>query len=61
MSELSKGFLEETVLVWQPFSSSILSHEDARELAENITGLFSLLSEWGRKDCEKAKNNKERK
>jgi len=45
---------------WQPFSSSVLSEEDAREIAENIMGLFSLLSEWEKKDGEKSENNKEK-
>ncbi len=54
MCDYSKEFLEETTTVWRPFSSSVLSHEDAREITENITGLFSLLSEW------ENENNKEK-
>ncbi len=42
----SKEFYKKTVTLWQPFSSSILSYEDAREITEDITGLFSFLSEW---------------
>ncbi len=61
MSELSKRFLEKTGLVWQPFSSIILSHEDTREITENITGLFSLLSEWENEKEERKENNKGRK
>jgi len=61
MSELSKGFLEKTITIWQPFSSSILSDKDAREITENIIGLFSLLSEWKEKDGQKNENNKEKK
>lgn len=59
MSELSKRFLEKTVSVWQPFSSSVLSYEDAREITKNITGLFSLLSEWEKKDGRESENNEE--
>ena len=56
----SKESLEKTITAWQPFSSSVLSEEDAREIAENIMGLFSLLSEWEKKDGEKSENNKEK-
>ncbi len=45
MSNYSKEFVEETITARQPFSSSVLSHEDAREITENIIGLFTLLSE----------------
>lgn len=42
MSTYSKKLLEKTITVWQPFSSTILSHEDARGIAENIIELFAL-------------------
>ena len=60
MFRFSQEFLEKTIRVWQPFSSSVLSEEDAREIAENIMGVFSLLSEWEKKDGEKSENNKEK-
>ena len=58
MDKYSYEFLGKTVLLWQPFSSSILSYEDAREITENIIRLFSLLSEWKHKDDEKTKIEK---
>lgn len=53
MSNYSKEFWEKIMTAWQPFSSSFLSHADAREITENIVGLFSLLSEWENKDGKK--------
>lgn len=61
MSSHSKELSGKTITTWQPFSSSVLSEEDAREITKNMTGLFSLLLEWERKDDEETKNNKERK
>ena len=31
---------------WQPRAGRNLSDEDAREIAENVTGFFRLLLEW---------------
>lgn len=49
MAEFSKEFLEETIKVWQPYSPAPLSLEDAREIAENMTGLYLLLLELEQK------------
>jgi len=45
MAEFSKEFLEKTIKVWQPYSSTPLSLEGAREIAENVIGLYKLLFE----------------
>ena len=34
--------------VWQPRLGRDLSREDARQIAENVTGFFSILAEWSR-------------
>ena len=34
--------------VWQPRLGRDLSREDARQIAENVTGFFSVLAEWSR-------------
>ena len=34
--------------VWQPRLGRHLSREDARQMAENVTGFFALLAEWSR-------------
>ncbi len=37
-----------TRAVWQPRLGRDLSREDARQIAENMTGFFSVLAEWSR-------------
>ncbi len=49
MAEFSKAFLEKTIQVWQPYSPAPLTLENAREIAENVTGLFCLLDELEQK------------
>ena len=34
--------------VWQPRLGRDLSRENARQIAENMTGFFSVLAEWSR-------------
>ena len=41
---------EHTIAVWQPRLRRHLSKEDAREIAENITGFFTILAEWSRQE-----------
>ncbi len=48
MPNYSEEFYNKTIAVWQPFSSSILSYEDAREITENTIGLFSLFYQNGK-------------
>jgi hypothetical protein len=42
------NLVERTREFWQARLSHNLSHEDAREIAENITGFFAILAEWSR-------------
>lgn len=42
-SKYSKEFLEKTIKVWQPYSPTPLSLNDAREITENMTALFDFL------------------
>lgn len=49
MAEFSKEFLEKTIKVWQPYSPAPLTLEDAREIAENMTGLAAFLFELEQK------------
>jgi hypothetical protein len=34
--------------IWQPRVGRNLTHKDARQISENITGFFSILAEWSR-------------
>lgn len=49
MAEFTKEFLEKTIQVWQPYSPAPLTLEDAREIAETMTGLYSLILELEQK------------
>jgi len=43
MNKFPKEFLDETIEIWQPYSPTPLSVNDAREIANNMTSLFNLL------------------
>ena len=43
-----QDFNQRTCDFWQPRASRQLTDEDAREMAENLSGFFRLLDEWDR-------------
>ena len=43
--------------VWQPRLGRDLSREDARQIAANITGFFSVLIEWSRAETPSPAND----
>jgi len=44
----SNTLIGRTHKVWQPRTRRKLTDEDARQIAENVTGFFSILAEWSR-------------
>ncbi len=44
----SNNLIEQTYKVWQPRIRRNLNDEDARQIAENVTGFFAILTEWSR-------------
>lgn len=52
----SKEFLEKTIEVWQPYSPTFLTLEDAEEIIDNMTGLFKFLIELDKKYGKEEKN-----
>ena len=40
--------IDRTIALWQPRLGRELSREDARQIAENATGFFAVLTEWWR-------------
>jgi hypothetical protein len=50
MDNYSKEFLEKTINTWQRYYQAPLTQEDAREIADNMIGLFSLLAELEQKN-----------
>ena len=46
MSAHLDKFLDETIDFWRRRMSREPSREDARQIVENVTGFFKILSEW---------------
>ena len=46
MRATDQPFIHRTREVWQPLAGRVLSDEDARQIAERVTGFFSVLLEW---------------
>lgn len=42
------NLIDRTLAVWKPRLGRDLSREDAREIAENVIGFFTILAEWSR-------------
>ena len=40
--------IDRTIALWKPRLRRDLSREDARQIAENVTGFFAILAEWCR-------------
>jgi hypothetical protein len=40
--------IERTREVWQPCVGRDLSRDEAKQIAANVTGFFSILAEWSR-------------
>ncbi len=57
MSEYSKAFLENTRKHWEPYYEHPLTEEDAREIIENMIGLFNLLNKLDEKYADKKEKN----
>ena len=38
--------VEETIQLWQPRASRLLTAEDARQMVENVVGFFATLQGW---------------
>jgi hypothetical protein len=45
---LRDDLIRRTQQVWRPCLGRDLSREDALQIAENMTGFFSVLAEWSR-------------
>jgi hypothetical protein len=42
--------IDQTIAIWQKRTERKLTREDGREIIENISGFFSILQEWERKE-----------
>ena len=45
------NLIDQTIAVWQPRLGREISREEARQIAENVSGFFSILREWSRADA----------
>ena len=54
---LKDELIKRTCEVWQPRLGRDLSSEDARQLAANVTGFFSVLAEWSRAEMPTPSND----
>ena len=43
--------------IWQPRIGRDLTDEDARQIAENVTGFFAVLAEWSHAERRAANDN----
>jgi hypothetical protein len=43
--------------IWQPRAGRKLTHEDVRQIVENVTGFFSILASWGREEAPTQNND----
>jgi hypothetical protein len=53
-SKYSKEFLNKTIEVWQPYASTPLSLDDAREISQNMISLFDFLIAEEKKSQDKS-------
>jgi hypothetical protein len=42
------NLIDQTIAQWRPRLRRDLSREDARQIVENVTGFFNILTEWSR-------------
>ena len=54
MNKYSKEFLNKTIQIWQPYSPTPLSLNDAREITGNMTALFNFLITEEKKSQDKS-------
>jgi hypothetical protein len=60
-SAVNDNLINRTIGLWQSRGRRTLSHEDARQLVENVTGFFSILHEWSQAEAVATANvNRER-
>jgi hypothetical protein len=51
------NLIDKTIRLWQPRLVRNVSREDARQIAENVTGFFSILADWSRAEIPVNDNN----
>jgi len=58
MDEAKTNLIGNTLGIWQPRVNGVLSEEEARKIAENTVGFFTVLLEWEARDQESQRTEK---
>jgi hypothetical protein len=53
------NFLDRTIVLWRHRMGREISREEARQIAENVTGFFSVLHAWSRGETRAEANENE--
>jgi hypothetical protein len=51
----TRDYIEATRTFWQPYAERELTREDAREMAHNLIGFFTVLREWTLRERDRAR------
>ena len=51
------NLIDRTRQVWQSRTERNVTDEDARQIAENVTGFFAILAEWSRAELSAPAND----
>jgi hypothetical protein len=51
------NLIDQTRKVWQPRFDRDLSRDTARQIAENVTGFFTILAEWSHAENRASNDN----
>jgi hypothetical protein len=54
---LNDDQIEQTREVWQPRVARDLSRDEAKQITANVTGFFSILTEWARAELPVSAND----
>jgi hypothetical protein len=49
----TRDYIEATRAFWQPHATRTLTREDARDMAHNLLGFFTVLREWTLRERER--------
>jgi hypothetical protein len=56
-SPANDNLIEQTLRLWRSRLGRDVSCEDARQIAENVTGFFAILAEWSNAERRAANDN----
>ena len=60
LNAANDNLIDRTIETWQPRVDHALSHEDTRQIVENVTGFFSILAEWSQAEIPDPANDNDK-